>query len=90
MFEWDEDKRQGNIAKHQIDLVIVDRFEFDTAFVRADTRSDYGEVRLTATGFIGDRLHVLIFTIREERRKLRVISLRKANKKEIKRYVDEI
>ncbi len=90
MFEWDEDKRQTNLAKHRVDFVIVDRFEFATAFIRADTRADYGEVRLTGIGFIGSRLHVVVFTIREERRTVRVISLRKASKQEIKRYVDEI
>ena len=36
---------------------------------------------------IGSRLHVLVFTV--ERRAVRVISLRKANGKEIDRYEQE-
>lgn len=88
MFEWDEDKREGNVAKHGVDFATVADFEFATALVRADTRTGYGEVRLTAIGFIGDRLHVLVFTIR--RAGVRVISLRKANTKEMRNYVDHL
>jgi uncharacterized protein len=61
--------------------------DWSAALVRGDTRHDYGEVRLTAMAPIGSRLHVLVFTV--ERRAVRVISLRKANGKEIDRYEQE-
>jgi Uncharacterized protein conserved in bacteria len=86
MFRWDEDKRAANLVKHGIDFASVRDFEFGTALVLADTRHD--EPRLTAVGLVGDRLHVLVFTV--ETRSVRVISLRKANKREIRAYVEVV
>jgi uncharacterized DUF497 family protein len=85
--EWDEEKRAANLAKHGVDFANVADFDWSEALVRADTRKDYGEVRLVALAPIGDRLHHLTFTV--ERRVVRVISLRKANNKEIDRYEAE-
>jgi uncharacterized DUF497 family protein len=48
----------------------------------------YGEKRFVATGFIGDRLHVMAFTVRSE--VIRIISLRKANERERKEYEKNI
>jgi uncharacterized DUF497 family protein len=83
-FEWDEAKRIANLAKHRVDFVLVEHFDFEDAVVFADSRQDYGEERMTALGSIGSRLHVLIFTWRSEI--VRVISLRKANAREVKFY----
>jgi uncharacterized DUF497 family protein len=52
--------------------------------VKEDTRHDYGEKRYVALGYIGPRLHVLCFT--PSGLGIRVISLRKANSREIKLY----
>ena len=49
-----------------------------------DFRKEYGERRFQALGLIGDRLHMMVFTPRAN--KAHVISLRKANKREVKRY----
>jgi len=84
--EFDATKNALTIAKHGVDFAMVDAFEWDSALVVEDTRRDYGEMRLIALGYIGNRLHVLAFTIRDER--IRPISLRKANKREIKRYAE--
>ncbi len=86
-FGWDESKRAANLAKHGVDFAEVEGFDWSAALVRADLRTDYGEVRLVAMAPIGDRLHVLVFTIR--RRDLRVISLRRASTKELDRYEAE-
>lgn len=86
--EWDEAKRASNIAKHGLDFAAIEAFEWDSALVRADVRFSYGEVRLTAIGLIGNRFHVVVFTV--ERRAVRVISLRRANRKEIENYVSEV
>jgi uncharacterized DUF497 family protein len=45
-----------------------------------------GVVRTVALGFIGARLHVLVYTRRGQR--CRVISLRKAGPKEAARYAE--
>ena len=86
-YRWDAAKREANHAKHGVDFAVIEAFDWAAALIRADTRHDYGEVRLVAMGPIGDRLHVLVFTI--ERRSVWVISLRKANRKEFDRYVAE-
>ena len=82
-YEWDPAKRLSNIAKHDgIDFVSVKDFEWSTA---QTVRSDRGgEVRYSAIGYIGPRLHVLIYTARDGAR--RIISLRKANKREETNY----
>lgn len=77
-FDWDPAKRLGNLAKHGVDFASVELFDFDTALVRASLRGN--EPRLEAYGLIGDRLHVLVYAV--EARTVRIISLRKANRKE--------
>jgi uncharacterized protein len=57
---------------------------WDGALIVEDLRKDYGERRFQALGLIGDRLHIMVFTPRAN--KVHVISLRKANKREVKRY----
>lgn len=83
-FEFDRRKNVANRAKHGVDFSEVERFIWKTATVTEDRRSDYGEKRYVAQGFIGNRLHILIFTIRGEC--CRVISLRKSNARERKSY----
>jgi uncharacterized DUF497 family protein len=55
---------------------------------RLDDREDYGELREQAIGFIGDRLHMLVFTEREDEdgQLIWVISLRKAEAPEKRTY----
>jgi uncharacterized DUF497 family protein len=84
MIEWDEAKRRANLAKHGIDLADALRFQTDTALVVEDDRYDYGEVRYQALGLIDGILHFLVYTPRGNVR--RVISLRRANRKEIEAY----
>lgn len=86
MCEWDEDKRAANLEKHGVDFSAALEFEWDTALTADDARQDYGEPRFVSIGFIGPRLHVLVWTPRGEQ--FRVISLRKANAREVKRYAD--
>jgi uncharacterized protein len=83
-FEWDERKRETNLAKHGVDFLAAEGFEWETARVVLDARRDYGEARRLAYGLIGGRLHAMVFTSRGER--VRVISLRKANRREIEAY----
>ena len=80
-FSWDPAKAANNLAKHGVGFELVLDFEWEAALVTADTRRNYGEVRLVALGPILGRLHVLVFTV--ERRSVRIISLRKANNREI-------
>lgn len=86
-FDWDERKRAANLAKHGLDFADVAFFAWETARVLVDDRHDYGEVRYRAMGLFNGRLHFVAFTIRGD--KIRLISFRKANEKEVKRYGQE-
>lgn len=59
-------------------------FEWSEAYLSVDARQDYGEKRYQALGPIGETLHMLVFTRRGAA--IHVISLRKANRREVKRY----
>ncbi len=86
IYEWDENKNAGNYLKHSIVFEEAERFEWDTAVVKSDDRKNYGEKRQVAIGYIGLRLYVMVFVLRGEN--IRVISLRKANRREVKRYAE--
>jgi uncharacterized DUF497 family protein len=85
-YEWDETKRQSNIVKHAVDFAVAEGFEWDVALIMTSMSSN--EPRLVAVAPINLRLHVLVFSI--ETRVIRIISLRKANKREVKLYVAQI
>ena len=80
----DPDKEDRNLAERGLSLDLAEILDWATALIWEDTRKDYGERRYCVLGYIGDRLHSVVFTPREG--KPRVISLRKANKREVKRY----
>ncbi|EKZ3178507.1 BrnT family toxin [Pseudomonas aeruginosa] len=82
--EYDPAKRETNLSKHGVDFESVHDFDFDSALYWVDDRFSYGEVRYVAIGYLAERLHVICFT--ETETGIRVISLRKANKREVKKY----
>ena len=84
IYEWDDLKRQANMAKHGVDFSLAEAFAWDQATDTEDDRRDYGETRRVALGFIGARLYVLTYTKRGGI--CRVISLRKANARERSAY----
>ena len=81
---YDLGKNEKNIAKRGISFERAAEFEWSSALIVEDIRKNYGEPRFQALGFIGKRLHVLVFTPRAGQ--VHVISLRKANIREVKRY----
>ena len=83
-YEWDEAKATANHAKHGVAFENVKDFEWESALVTVDARRKYRESRLVAASTIRGRLHVLVYTQRGYN--LRVISLRKANEREIINY----
>ena len=84
MIEWDEAKRAAALALRGVDFASMTRFDWASAVIVPDDRTDYGEPRLRVTGLIDGRLHMAVVTPRGER--LRIISLRKANARERKRW----
>lgn len=83
--DFDPGKDVANITKHGVSLVDATRIEWDTLRAVRDERSDYSEARMIGYALIGVRLYCVVYTDRDEKR--RVISLRKANKREVRAYV---
>ncbi|KGQ55350.1 Protein of uncharacterised function (DUF497) [Gallibacterium anatis] len=83
---YDPKKNQRNIEERNLPFDLAIDFHWDTAVIEADLRKPYPEARYVAAGFIGktERLHILVFTPTVDG--IRVISLRKANKREVKHY----
>lgn len=82
--DFDLAKNDNNIRERGLSFERVAEFDFETAAVVVDDRRDYGEVRLRALGLLGGRLHALVFV--ETATGIRVISFRKANKREVRQY----
>ena len=80
-------KNERNIASRGISFEVAGQFEWDTAVIAEDLRKEYGERQFQALGFIAGRLHAMVFTPRAG--KIHVISLRKANRREMRRYEAE-
>ncbi len=76
-----------NLNKHGLSLMEAARMNWDDALIWQDTRRDYGEIRMIALGAIDDRLYCAVYVARKLAR--RIISLRKANKKEFDHYEKE-
>jgi uncharacterized DUF497 family protein len=81
--EFDPAKDRSNLRNHGVSLVMAREFILEDAIVREDRDETYGEQRFQAIGPIGSRLFVMIFTVRSA---IRVISLRRAEARERKRY----
>ena len=88
--EFDPIKDDANRAKHGISLQAASSFDWDTALEREDDRFDYGEVRFIAIGLIADRLYVMAFAEGSDDDAVRVISLRPAEKHEVRFYYGQI
>ena len=84
--EWDEAKRQDALRERGLDFADVVRFQFEGQYTIQDNRTEYGEPRFVSTGYLDGRLCVLCWTFRGDN--MRIISLRKANEREQKKYPD--
>jgi uncharacterized DUF497 family protein len=85
VFEWDEAKRQRNLAEHGIDFAdVLEAFAKPARVEFADTRCDYGELRSVLLVPMRGRLLHITWTWRGRARRL--ISARKANAREQQRY----
>ena len=85
---FDPVKNAHNIELRGLSFERVVDFEFETALFSPDQRRDYGEVRIRALGLLDNRLHALVFV--ETRHGIRVVSFRKANKREVNIYETQI
>ena len=85
---FDPTKDAINRSKHDISLREAARLDWKRVLAKLDTPIDYGEPRQIGYGPIGRRLYCVVFVDRGDT--LRIISLRKANNREIDRYEAQI
>ena len=82
-YEWDEQKNQVNISKHGIDFETATRLWDDSNRIEIQTLFSE-ENRIILIGKIDKKIWAAIFTLRETA--YRIISVRRARKKEIYLY----
>ena len=86
--EFDPAKDSANEKKHGVSLALAEELEWDAALVWIDGRFENDEWRMIALAPKTEILYYVAFLERGELR--RVISLRRANRREVKHYVQSI
>jgi uncharacterized protein len=85
LIDFDPTKDKLNRAQHGLSFTFAKKLMWDEALVWVDSRYDYEETRMIGLVPEGDTLYYVAFVDRDETR--RVVSLRLAERKEIKYYV---
>jgi uncharacterized DUF497 family protein len=85
--DFDLAKSERNTESRSLSFDRAVDFDWQTAIYYEDLRVDYPETRIIALGFLGVRLHVICFTPIDGG--VRIISFRKANRREVRYYEDE-
>lgn len=91
-YVWDEKKNRTNISKHDIDFNdVIEIFE-NPMLVCIDNRTDYGEheERLLGIGLIKGIIVTIVYTENDEKKTIRIISARKADKNERKNFKEKV
>jgi uncharacterized DUF497 family protein len=84
--EFDPTKDASNRLKHGVSLAMAAELDWDAAWVWVDERVDYNEMRMIALAPKTAILYYVAFVDRGDVR--RIISLRRANRREVKHYVE--
>ena len=79
-FSWDEAKRRSNLQKHNIDFIDAESVFEGPTFTYEDDRFIYGEQRFITLGLLQSILVSIVHT--ETNEEIRIISFRKATKRE--------
>lgn len=82
--DFDPDKNAKNILERNLSFERAEEFDFLSATFLIDERQDYGEQRQIAIGYLDGRLHFLCFVQIPDG--IRVVSFRKANSREARKY----
>lgn len=86
-FEWDEAKSEACFRERGFDFAHAVRVFLDPdRLVEPDDRLDYGEARYRVLGQVDGRVFAVVYTPRGHG--FRLISARKANQREVRRYVE--
>ena len=82
--EFDSTKDALNFGKHGVSLALASELDWEASLVWVDVRVEYGELRMIALAPATGILYYVAFVDRDEMR--RIISLRRANRREVKHY----
>lgn len=83
---FDSAKDIANQKKHGISLSVANELNWEAALVWVDDRYGYNETRMIALAPKTNILYYVAFVDRGEA--LRIISVRRANRREVKHYVE--
>ncbi len=86
--EFDQNKRIKTLVERGLDFADAGKVFAGITATAPDTRKNYGEHRFITMGLLDGRMVVLVWTKRGEKR--RIISMRKANEREQKRFTDRL
>ncbi len=86
--EFDPAKDAANVAKHGVSLALAAELDWEAALVWFDARFEYDELRMIALAPKTEILYYVAFVDRGQAR--RIISLRRANRREVKHYVQSL
>ena len=82
--EYDDEKRAITLKERGLDFARAREVFAGVTYSEPDTRKIYPEARTITIGYLDTRIIVMVWTQRGENR--RMISIRKANEREIKKY----
>ncbi len=86
--EFDPEKDAPNLEKHGVSLALAEQLDWDAALVWVDERFPYAELRMIALAPETNTLYYVAFAEKDETR--RIISLRRATRREVTHYVQSI
>jgi hypothetical protein len=84
-FEWDPAKAAANLRRHKVPFIkAIEVFNDPMRLERPDESEDYGEDRWIVLGCVEERVLFVVYT--QRRIRIRLISARKANRDEQRKY----
>jgi uncharacterized DUF497 family protein len=86
--EFDPAKDASNRARHDVSLSLARELDWDAALAWVDHRFGYDEMRMIALAPKTNTLYYVAFVDRGDRR--RIVSLRRATRREVKHYVENV
>ena len=89
IYEWDEAKNRANSARHGLDFADAELVLNGPCFTFVDDRFDYGEKRFITLGLLAGRAVIIVHAPRGDDI-TRIISMRKANRREQEIYKEQL
>ena len=89
MYEWNETKNNSNLEKHGLDFNLAIEVFSDPNGLTQLNRNIDGEERSQIIGKLQNEIIIVFVVFTQRKQKIRIISARKANKKERQIYENQ-